>query len=303
MNWFVIALVGPAMYALANHTDKYLLTRYVRHGEVGALVIFASIFSVVALPVVIAVEPAVFDVALGRGVLLALNGMLLPAALLCYFYALHEDEASYVVPLYQMIPIFGFVLGYVLLHEAITSLQMLAALIIIAGASILSFDLSETIRFKKKVVAWMIGASFCAALNGVLFKMLALDAGFWPATFWTLFGKICAGPLLFACIPAYRKQFLDMFKTNSGPVLGLNALSESLFILGEGAMQYASLLAPVALVLLVNSFQPLFVLSLGILLSVFAPAVSRESITRKQLAQKLVGTATIIFGTLFIGQP
>lgn len=303
MTWFVIALVGPVMYAVANHTDKYLLTRYVRHGEVGAMVIFSAIFSLVALPVVVAIEPAVFDVPLGRGVLLALNGMLLVAALLCYFYALHEDEASYVVPLYQTIPIFGFVLGYVLLHESISRWQALASLIIITGALILSFDVSEKIRFKKKVVCWMLGASFCAALNGVLFKALALDAGFWPATFWTLLGKVCVGPLLFACAPAYRRQFLAMFKMNSGPVLSLNALSESLFIIGEAAMAYASLLAPVALVLLVNSLQPLCVLFSGVLLSVFAPAISRESITRKQLAQKLLGTATIIIGTLFIGQP
>jgi drug/metabolite transporter (DMT)-like permease len=303
MNWFVIALVGPVMYAVANHTDKYLLTRFVRHGEVGAMVIFSAIFSVVALPVVIAIQPDVFEVSLGRGVLLALNGTLLVAALLCYFCALHEDEASFVVPLYQTIPIFGFILGYVLLQETISGWQALASLIIITGALILSFDVAERIRFKKKVVLWMLAASFCAALNGVLFKVFALDAGFWPATFWTLIGKICMGTLLFAFAPTYRKQFLELFRANSGPVLGLNALSESLFIIGEASMAYASLLAPVALVLLVNSLQPLFVLVLGVLLSLFAPAISRESITRKQLAQKLLGTATILFGTLFIGQP
>lgn len=266
------------------------------------MVIFSAIFSLIALPVVIAIEPAVFDVSLGRGALLALNGMLLVAALLCYFYALHEDEASFVVPLYQMIPIFGFILGYALLHETISGWHALASLIVIAGALILSFDLSERVRFKKTVVFWMLGASFCAALNGVLFKVFALDAGFWPTTFWTLIGKICVGPLLFAFVPAYRRQFMEMFRANSAPVLGLNALSESLFIVGEAAMAYASLLAPVALVLLVNSLQPLFVLIFGVLLSLFAPAISRESITRKQLAQKLLGTATIILGSLFIGQ-
>lgn len=302
MSWFAIALVGPILYAVANHTDKYLLTRYVRHGEVGAMVIFSAIFSLIALPVVIAIQPAVFDVSLVRGVLLALNGTLIVLALLCYFYALHEDEASYVVPLYQMIPIFGFVLGYVLLGETITRGQALASLVIIVGALILSLDLAEEIRIKRRVVLWMLGASFCATLNGVLFKWLALDTGFWPATFWSLVGKILMGPLCFALVPSYRKQFLHMFKANSVPVLSLNALSETLFMVGEAAMQFASLLAPVALVLLVNSLQPFFVLILGILLSVFLPAIGSESMTRKQLTQKVLGTATIIAGTVFIGR-
>jgi hypothetical protein len=42
--------------------------------------------------------------------------------------------------------------------------------------------------------------------------------------------------------------------------VGLIGLSKTLFSVGEAVTHYATLLAPVALVLLVHSFQPLFVL-------------------------------------------
>ncbi|MEY4580840.1 MAG: hypothetical protein RL701_5543 [Pseudomonadota bacterium] len=263
--------------------------------------IFASLFSVVALPIVMVLQPAVFDLSAGRSAALALNGTLGVVAVLCYFYALHEDEASYVVPLYQTIPIFGFALGDVILGEKISVSQCVACLIIIAGALILSFDLTGALKFKGKVVLLMLAASLCYAINGVVFKLMALDDGFWTATFWSLLGKVVVGLLLFVFVPTYRQQFMAMFRTNRAPVLGLNALSEALFIAGDGAMQYATLLAPVVLVLLVNSFQPMFVLGLGVALSLFAPRLSQESLTKKQLVQKLVGTATIIVGTFFIG--
>src|ERR1035437_7394638 len=132
MSWFFIALIGPILYAVANHTDKYLISKYLKGGAVGSLIIFSAIFSIVALPIVILIHPAVFSVSLLQGIVLALNGMLVVVAVLFYFYALHKDEASYVVPFYQTIPIFTFILGYLILGETITRVQGIASIIIIA---------------------------------------------------------------------------------------------------------------------------------------------------------------------------
>src|ERR1044071_1486607 len=116
MSWFVIALVGPIFLACANQTDKHLLDEHL-HGEVGSLIIFSSLFSAVALPIIVMADPAAYAVGLGLGVLLAINGMLTVIAVLFYFYALSEDDASCVVPFYQTIPIFALALGYIILDE------------------------------------------------------------------------------------------------------------------------------------------------------------------------------------------
>lgn len=95
MQWFFIALVWPILYACANHTDKYFISRYLKNGEVGALIIFSSIFGIIALPVVLFIHPTVFNVSFFQGVILAINSMLVVIAVLLYFYALQKDEASY----------------------------------------------------------------------------------------------------------------------------------------------------------------------------------------------------------------
>jgi len=303
MSWFFIALIGPILYAVANHTDKYLISKYLKGGEVGSLIIFSAIFSVVALPIIILVYPAVFGVSLLQGLVLAINGMLVVVAILFYFYALHKDEASYVVPFYQTIPIFAFVLGYFILGETITKTQGISSLIIIIGALVLSFELGlGKIKFKKDVVLLMLAASLLFAINGVIFKLIAVSEGFWPSTFWGLVGKIILGFGFLVFVPSYHRQFLSMIKENKFAVLALNSMSESLFIVAEGVMGYAILLAPVVLVLLVNSFQPLFVFIIGIGLTVLFPKLGKESMTRSALIQKIFGIGLIIVGTYFLGR-
>jgi len=62
MNWFVIALIGPFLYAITNHIDKILLEKFFKDGGVGTLILFSSLLSVVALPVVLIAEPTVLMV-------------------------------------------------------------------------------------------------------------------------------------------------------------------------------------------------------------------------------------------------
>lgn len=300
--WFFIALIGPILYATTNHVDKYLISKYLKGGEVGSLIIFSSLFSFVALPIIFFINQDVVHIALKQGIILAVDGMIIVLSVLFYFYALHKDEASFVVPFYQTVPIFGFILGYLLLGETITKIQAVASLIIIFGAIILSLELGvQKIRFKWQVVLLMLGASLLAAINVVVFKMFAVDTGFWTATFWGLIGKIVIGFCFLVFIPNYRNQFLDMIKENKMAVLGLNSLSETLFIFAEGVSQFAALLAPVALVLLVNAFQPFFVFIIAILLSIFLPKISSESLDKKVLFQKVLGIGLMAVGGYFIG--
>jgi drug/metabolite transporter (DMT)-like permease len=42
MNWFLIALIGPVLWALVNHIDKYIISKYFTGRGVGSLVLFTS---------------------------------------------------------------------------------------------------------------------------------------------------------------------------------------------------------------------------------------------------------------------
>jgi drug/metabolite transporter (DMT)-like permease len=301
MTWFFIALWAPFLLACANHNDKFLLSRYLKEKNIGSIVVLSSLFSSVAIAIVLFIQPNVYDVSLVQGSALVTTGMLSVFAAVCYLYALDIDEASFVTPFYQTVPIFAYFLSYFILFETITLAQGLGSFVIIAGALALSFEFGRRgMRFKRNVVALMLGASLLSAINGVIFKLIAVDKGFWVSLFWGFVGQVMAGLTLLVCVPSYRRDFLGLFKQKKVAVVGLIALSRTLFSISEAVTLYATLLAPVALVLLVNSFQPLFVFALGIVLTLFFPRVANESLSRMKMLQKGAGIGLMLVGGYLI---
>ena len=301
MNWFFIALIAPFLYAITNHIDKYLISKYIKEGKVGALIMFSALFGIFALPIILVINPMVLNISLWQIIILVVIGILVVFSILCYLYALELDEATFVVPFYQTIPIFGFILAYFILGEILTKIQILASLSILFGALILSFDIqNKKIRFKKKVVLLMIMASFFYAISDVLFKFIAIERGFWISTFWTLIGKIFIGIIFLIFVSSYRHQFIILFKKVKSKILTLNSINETATIIADSTLQYAILLAPVALVLMVNSFQPLFVFVIGIGLTLFFPHINKENTSKNILIQKFLGISIIILGSLFL---
>lgn len=302
MNWFLIALITPLAHAAVNHIDKYLIQKYLRGSNVGSLVLFSALFAVIALPVVYWMDPTVFNVSTYDAVLLIINGALLVLAYICYFYALSQDEASLVVPLFQFVPIFGFILGYFILGETLSKTQLLGSIIIIFGAILLSLRLGNNrVHIKKSVLWLMTGSSLCYAINGVLFKFITeTQQRFLPSLFWDFTGKVLFGLLLFATVTSYRRQFLVVLKENKASILSLNALNELLALAGESASVFAVLLAPVVLVQVIGGFQPLFVFIYGVLLTLLFPWLSKESLAKKDLFQKIVGIGIVTIGTIVL---
>jgi drug/metabolite transporter (DMT)-like permease len=303
MSWFFIAVWAPFLLACANHNDKFLLSRYLKEKSIGSVVIFSSLFSGVAISVVFFIQPDVYVVSLVQASALVATGMLSVFAAVCYLYALDIDEASFVTPFNQTVPIFAYFLGYFILGETITLAQGLGSFVIIVGALALSLEFGRPgIRFKRNVVALMLAASLLSAINGVIFKLIAVDKGFWVSLFWGFVGQVMAGLTLLVCVPSYRRDFLGLFKQQKVAVVGLIALSRILFSVSEAVTLYATLLAPVALVLVVNSFQPLFVFTLGIVLTLLLPRVAKESLDRRKMLQKGVGIGLMLVGGYLISR-
>ena len=298
---FLIALAAPFLWALVNHADKFLLSKYFKSGGIGGLMIFSTLFSAFLIPVVYIMDKNAINISFENGALLMLSGVVNAIAILCYLYALYDEEASVVVPFMQLIPVFTFVFGFMFLGETLTQLQVIAGLIIIFGAGLLSFEFKrgERIRFKFKVTMLMIGCSVCFALYLTLFKLVSIEDGFWTGALWEAFGLILTGVALFG-IKKYRMEFVQIFERNSAPIIGLNIGSETLTVIGNWLSTFASLLAPLTLVALVSSYQPVFVFIMGIIATILLPHLVTEKISKGALLHKGLAIVIVVFGTYLL---
>jgi uncharacterized membrane protein len=302
MNWFLIALLPPALWSVTNHIDKYLLGKYIKGGGVGALMIFSAMIGFFILPIIYIFNPAVLGIGITRALLITINGAFYILAALPYFYALQKDEASVVVPLYQLIPVISYALAYLVLGETLNSLQIIGGMFIVLGAIGITLELSkgEKIKIKSQVFWLMLLSSFLFSINFTFFKYFALDLDFWTTSFWEYSGFAISAVLMGVLVKSYRKEFLNLMKNNKIPILGLNGFNETVNIVAKLSFNFASLLAPVTLIWVVNGFQPLFVFVYGVLLTLFFPHISKESVSKRHLLQKITAIILMFFGSFLL---
>ena len=301
-TWFLLGLVGPFMYALTNHIDKHLLTNYFKEDGVLVLIMYSALLALCVVPVALWVDPTVLSV--GAENIAVLGGVAVLDVILLWAYlsALNEDEPTVVIIFYSLVPVLGLAFGYFILGETITEVQLLAMAIVITGAAIVSveIDAANSLRFRSKTVGYMLIACVCWALETTIFKKVALEENVWRSLFWEclILGGVGIG--IFALSAKYRRRFLGEFKKNSAAVVSLNVLNEGLYTLGNIAVAFAAMLAPVAIILLLNAFQPIFVMAIGLAVAIFFPKFATEKANKQQVMQWLIAIAISGYGTYML---
>jgi hypothetical protein len=111
---------------------------------------------------------------------------------------------------------------------------------------------------------------------------------------------VVVGIFIFIFIRKYRNNFLISIRKNTRTILSINFLNESLYIMGNIAFAYAYLLAPIGLVLLTESFQPIFTLIIGVILTIFLPKLSKEKIQAKHIWLKIIAISITGIGTYLL---
>ena len=297
MTWLLFAFSGPVMWAVSTHIDKYLVEKYFKHNPVGVLLVFTSLFNLLPMAGIWIFLPDVTDENALTIAVTTVSGVLYMGAMYFYLGALQGEEASVVAPLFQATPVFTYGLALIFLHEKLTVAQMAGAAMMIASALVIS--LHGLRKIKLRLILLMLACTFALALSSVIFKFFAVKTDFWLTGFWMFAGEVLFGIALMA-IPSYAKGFVGLFKKHPGAVISVNGANE-LINFGGGLMaRYASLLGPVAVVQAISGTTPLFVFVFGVALSLIAPRLGREDLSRKSLIRKGVAAALIVAGTLLV---
>jgi len=302
MTWFLLALIGPFLYAITNFIDKVLLEKYFKEGGVGTLLIVSGVLSIIALPFLFIIDPTPFQVSPPHILALASVGVLNVLLLFFYLKALKGDEVSVSIIFYQLVPVFAYGLGFFILGETLTTVQLIAMAIIILGTSIVAFEIDQESKFqlRTKTILYMTAAAFSWALGSVIFKAVALEESVVRSLFWEHLILTIIGLGLLVFVKTYRHHFVTAMRENSKAILSLNVLNEVLYMLGNIAFAFAYLLAPIALVLLANSYQLIFVLVIGVLLTLFFPHILKEKVHVRTIWQKVFAILVTALGTYLL---
>ncbi len=294
---FLYGIGAAFIWSLTNIIDKHLTHKHAGDGNVWAIVVLSCFFPVVLLPLAIYFS----DISTSNqdAAILMLSGALMVCWIFFYLKALTEDDTSIVMTLLVLAPLFSLLFSKMLLGEVLTGTQLIGGGIIVLGAAVVSYEPIGG-KFKRKLIYYALLASATLGLLLTLFKFSTVANDVWGSMFWRSTGMIVSGLLLCLLIAPIRERFSLFLKEHLVKGLTLNSANESLTLAGDTVFAFAILLAPVALVLTTEAYQPIFIIVISFILTQLGMHSVAENYSKAALVVKIVGTILVIAGSLVL---
>ena len=298
MYWTFFAIAAPALYAISNFVDKFIIEKYIKN--FATLTILGGFVALpFALTILVLRDFPIYR--LDQTILIILAGIFMELALLPYFKAISLDDVSRVVPVFQLIPILILILSFFLLGERLNSFQFLGFWLVIGGSYLISLNkLGQGMFNLRRSFVWIILASILWAISTVIFKFVSIEQGFWDTMAYEFLGATI-GAFVLLLVPNFRKKIFTETKTVKNYVWGILISNEALYLFARLIGFYAIAIAPaISLAAALNGIMPFFSLIYGLILSVRFPYIIKEDISRSTILLKLTAIILIFIGVWFI---
>ncbi len=290
-----MALAGTFLWSCANIIDKVLRTNHLKDSFT-LMVLFimpetvytSFLFAIVGMP----------ELPFWHMVAAFFGGIIFPVSATAYFKSLSLEEASRVIPLFNLIPVFVLAMAVIFLNEILAPLNYLAFFLILLGGVLISSRRIKGVFHLSKAVGFMLLASVIIAMADVLLKF-SLQAGiFWHTILVYSFG-VLLGELSLLLLPAVRKNVFSK-AIYSKKVVSLVFLSFFFGVSGGLLYNWALLYGPVTILSTFVAFQSLFVLLTATLLSYKFPLFLKEATGSKTLGIKITAILLMAAGLFLL---
>jgi len=320
--WLFITIGAYFLNAGVYVADKFLLSKKIHSSIAYAFYVgIWSIFNFVLLFFAPWWLPNLRELALDL-----LAGLLFLATLVFWYKALHQSEASRVVPVVgALVPIFSFILSFIFLDETLSRQQLVAFIVLICGGVLISIKHTKVYLYQKVmtrvreifgdiigdvparfqptgrlIVNSLASAVFFAAYY-VLMKYIYLHQPFIGSFVWSRLGSFL-GVLLMLFVPGWRYVIFKQQRGAKTPknllfFLIVRLLAAAAFIM----INWAISLGNVAVVNALQGVQYLFLFVIILLIANKFPKMLNEQLGGGVMLQKLIGVLMVCLGLyLFI---
>ena len=293
----LFAIFASFLWGVTNHIDKFMITGIEESkNSIKILLVFSTfIAGIVLTPIWLILSNFNISISLISLISILCSSLFFIVATVLYFKAIEKNDASIVVVMFQMIPVFSYFLALILFKENLTIRQIVGSIIIIFSAIIISFDFNEKNNKEKfKALLLMTLSSLCYSIYFILFDIGIRNSSYYSCTFWYQIGFLIMGIVLLL-LKQFRIPFINALKKNGKRYFILNTTNEVINLLANLLVNYANLLIPIALVNVLNGFQGTFVFILGVIGTLLFPKYIKEDLNKKVVIQKI---ACIILGII-----
>jgi uncharacterized membrane protein len=292
-QWFLVAVLSPALFALVTLADDNLVRKVYKSPEFGAIVSgFFALLPLLAIPFFPIQIPPISIV-----ILAMTAGFLTVNYYLLYFKALLVESPSIVITLFQMSRAMVPFLAYIFLGELLSRGEYIGFLIIFSSAVGISAIDIKKLKLSK-AFPLIVVAALMTAVIAIIDKTAYKDIRFWDGYIFFCIG-MGLGAFTLTRVTSEGRNFYKNFFSKFKVFILLFLVTELLNIGAEMSLGYAISQGPVSLVKVIEGIQPFFVLLFAILLFPFMPQYFREA-SEKNLIRKILFMLLMLLGLYII---
>ena len=314
--WLAAAIGSYFINAGINVADKFILSKKIHSSITYAFYVgIWSVFNVVLLffnPYMPGLKELVIDLS---------AGILFLATLIFWYKALHQSEATRVVPIVgALIPIFTLLLSAIFLNESIQDKQIVAFFILIFGGVLISvrktkiYIINQAIERVKVVFGNILGkfhagyrptrrllinsvlSALCFSLFYVSMKYIYMHQPFIGGFVWSRLGSFL-GALLIFLVPDWRGLIMDhKDEAKSAKNMAFFLSVRLMASLGFIVLNWSISLGNVAMINALQGTQYLFLIILVLIMSSKFPKILNEELGRGVMVQKMIGIMLVGMG-------
>lgn len=287
---FILPIISGLLWAITNHIDKYLISKLVKSHDFRGLMIFSSFVSgLLLIPLYAILTKLNVSIDLLSLLWMFLSAIMAAAGIAFYYKALAKNDTSFVTVMFQLIPVFSYILGLVFLNETLTISQLIGGLIIIISAVGITYEFDKTKFSRAKLIALalMTLSSISYALYFLFFRFVTIKYDFNVTAFW-LNVSLCLVGVILLSFKSYRLAFKDLVIRSGVKAFFLNLTNEIMYSVGNLIVGYSALFLPMAISMLASSMQLIFVFIIGLILTIFLPKLAKEDISKATLIQRVI---------------
>jgi|SRR3989344_5572770 len=289
--WIIPAFATPLLFAVSSIVNKWLIDKHFP-GAVSSL-IFMLLSNLLFVPLGLFGNLFWFKAWHWSLILGVIYGGMF------YFQlkVLKEKEASEVAILSRSKPIVLAILAHFLLRENLPVGAYVGIGLLTLGGMLIS---GKQWRFINKQTVKNYGYLFTFILLSSLVsigqKYIITPQNTWQVTYWMNMGTILTGLLLLG-LPLRRQQFLKYLKLIPGKVYVTKISSQIAYLAGTLAHSFALAYGSVSIVGGIYSIQPLMVILIASLLTLYFPGIIKEDVSSSSLGRKIAAVALVIGGS------
>ncbi len=300
--YVLASFAATFLYACGSHFDKFLLSKGSnKDNNICSMLIFSSLLSgLFFIPVTLILSG--FHIELDLVAISASIGAAIVYILACflYFNALEKNDASIIITMFQLTPVFTYLLSAACFDEVFTPRQLIGSAIVIFSAVGISFGVkSRKKQGRYQAFVLVMCSSILYSLYYFLMDVAIRHVEYHSCVFFYQIGLILIG-LLIILNKENRDRFKRLIKRRGKSFFAINMSNELFCSIATFLVNFANTVLPITMINVIDGFQGCFSFLIAFIGTKFLPKFFKENLSKKVVIRKISFMTISVIGLVLV---